>query len=157
GARDHRSVLPGVGRDAADGNGGRRDSAGGEAQGAGGEDQRGGGHCWASQQWHTREQIEQGDVAMNALVDSAWALFVDASLKAALVGACAWGLLAVWRPKNASVRHGVWMAALAAMLLLPGLRHVAPRVSAPAGWYPSLAQQTAPAGQHANDGFIARP
>lgn len=75
---------------------------------------------------------------MNAFVDGAWRLLADATLRAALVAAAAWVVLAVWRPRNASVRHGVWTAALVAMLLLPGLTLVAPRVPAPMSWSHSL-------------------
>ena len=69
---------------------------------------------------------------------------VDCAIKATLLFAIAWGIAAVLRSHSASLRHFVWLLGLAAALLLPAARQVAPQWTAdPAANRPATVVMTA--------------
>ncbi len=72
-------------------------------------------------------------------IDSLLALLLDVSIKAALLAGIAGGLLFVLRVQNANLQHRVWSAVLVAMLALPLLICVVPRVSVPIVKYANVA------------------
>ncbi len=58
-------------------------------------------------------------------------VFVDASLKAALVALVAAAGLALWRVRDSNLRHRVWTGVLCGMLLLPALTQIVPAFRLP--------------------------
>jgi beta-lactamase regulating signal transducer with metallopeptidase domain len=65
------------------------------------------------------------------------ALLVDVSIKALLIALVAGAGLAIFRIRDSNVRHRAWTCVLAAMLLLPALTLIAPRVAVPSRVYPT--------------------
>jgi TonB family protein len=69
---------------------------------------------------------------------------VDCALKATLLFAITWGIAAALRSHSASLRHLVWLLGLAAALLLPAVREVAPEwTSSKVASRPAVAAMTA--------------
>ncbi len=65
-------------------------------------------------------------------------LLVDVSLKSVVLAVVAGAGMAVFRVRNSSIRHRVWTAVLAGMLVMPLLAAWAPGVRLPAWAYPDL-------------------
>lgn len=63
---------------------------------------------------------------------------LDVSLKAALLAAAAWAVMAVCRVRSNSVKHRAWLLVLLGILLLPAFVKLTPSILLPGWLYPTL-------------------
>src|SRR5262245_59742362 len=75
---------------------------------------------------------------MNTYLHDSIGLLVDVSLRALLLAAAAWLVLAALLIRDSNWQHRTWTAVLTVMLLLPLLVRLTPAIPLPSWIYPEL-------------------